>query len=83
MPNVAYAEYHKLALNAECHYPECRYAECHCADCRGALMSVRSQTLLNCKYGYKNRCQKPHRTIRKVRQVWENFIFGQILVVFC
>jgi hypothetical protein len=28
MLNVNYAECHKLALFAECHYAECRHAEC-------------------------------------------------------
>jgi hypothetical protein len=30
-----YAEYHKLALYAECHY-----AECHYSDCRGAVCTL-------------------------------------------
>jgi len=24
-----YAEYHKLALNAECYFAQCQYAQCH------------------------------------------------------
>jgi hypothetical protein len=35
MLTIVYAECHKLALYAECHYAECRYAECHYAECRG------------------------------------------------
>ncbi len=31
MPSVVYAECHKFALYAECHYAECRYAECPAA----------------------------------------------------
>jgi hypothetical protein len=47
MLGVIYAEYHKLALYAdcryaechyaECHYAECHYAECHYSECRGAI----------------------------------------------
>jgi hypothetical protein len=38
MPSVAYAEFRKLALYAECRHAECHYAECHYAECRGALI---------------------------------------------
>jgi hypothetical protein len=33
IPSVPYAEYHLLALYAECHYAECHYAECRYAEC--------------------------------------------------
>jgi hypothetical protein len=33
MLSVVYAECHKLALYAECHYAEFHYAKCHYTDC--------------------------------------------------
>jgi hypothetical protein len=36
MLSVIYAECHKYALYAGCHFAECRHAECRHAECRYA-----------------------------------------------
>jgi len=38
MLTVTYAECHKYAPYAECHYAECRYVECRYAECSGAIL---------------------------------------------
>jgi hypothetical protein len=53
MLSGCYAECHRFALYAECHYAECRYAECH-----GALtIVVRSFVNLNGHQLFCNKCQ--------------------------
>jgi hypothetical protein len=36
MLTVGYAECHKLALHAECHYAEYHYADCRYVECHGS-----------------------------------------------
>jgi hypothetical protein len=50
MLSVVYADCHKLALYAECHYAEYRKAMCHYAKCHGAISPTNLCNVQRCQY---------------------------------